>query len=163
MKKILNNWLCLGLTLCTAACSSNPETATTPAETTDTPAAAAAATTTPAPIDARADSTATLTIPAGDSAVTMLGELKTVNQEMLVRVPVQGKHRLSATLIAPDSLPNIRFAQVIRPGGEAQGPFGTTVSVPTPQDGTYTLRITHNLRTEAGLTREFKMRVVLSQ
>ncbi|UOR05959.1 hypothetical protein MUN82_02380 [Hymenobacter aerilatus] len=117
----------------------------------------------PAPIDARADSTTTLTFPAGDSAVTMLGELRTTNQEMLVRVLVQGKRRLSATLFAPDSLPNIRFAQVIRPDGEAEGPFGTTVSIPTPQDGTYTLRITHNLRTEAALTKEFKMRVVLRQ
>lgn len=157
----------MGLALCSVACNSNSETASTPAETTDTSAAATTTTptpaATPAPIDARADSTATLTILAGDSAVTMLGELKTVNQEMLVRVPVQGKRRLSATLLPPDSLPNIRFAQVIGPGGDAQGPFGTTVSVPTPQDGTYTLRITHNLRTEARLTKEFKMRVVLSQ
>jgi len=156
----MNKWMYLSFGLCLAACSSNSETATVPAENTTPPPKTAA---TPATIDARADSTVQVTFPANDSSVTVLGELKTVNQEFIASVPVQGKRKLSATLLAPDSLPNIRFAQVIQPNGEAKGPFGTTVSTPTPEDGVYKLRIAHNLHTEARLTKEFKLRIVVSQ
>ncbi|MBO3271897.1 hypothetical protein [Hymenobacter defluvii] len=157
----MSKWMYLGFGLCLAACSTNSKTATVPAENTTPPAPETASTS--AVIDARADSTVQVTFPANDSSVTVLGELKTVNQEFIASIPVQSKRKLSATLLAPDSLPNIRFAQVIQPDGEANGPFGTTVSVSTPKDGVYKLRISHNLRTEAGLTREFKLRVVLGQ
>ena len=132
----------------------------------------AAATTTPAapettpanpPIDARADSAATLNIPAGDSAVVMLGELKSLHQHMTVTVPVQDKRRLTATLMPLDSLHNIRFSQLIYPDGKMDGPFGRNIGIATPQNGPYQLLITHNLMAEGGLAKEFKLRIVLTQ
>jgi len=161
LKKALNKWVALSFGIFSVACSSNHESPTSSAEGASSPAQEVAAT--PSVVDARADSTIQITFPPNDSAVVVLGELKTVNQEITVTIPVQDKRKLSATLTPPDSLPNIRFAQVIRPNGEADGPFDTRVSFPTPQNGNYQLRISHNLRTEAGLTKEFKLRVVLSQ
>lgn len=157
----VSKWFCLSFSICSVACSNNHERPTSQVGNASLPAREK--TVAPAIIDARADSTIQVAFPVNDSSVVLLGELKTANQEITANVPVQDKRKLTATLLPPDSLPNIRFAQVIRPTGEADGPFGTSVSIPTPQNGTYKLRISHNLRTEAALTKEFKLRVVLSQ
>jgi len=115
----------------------------------------------PAPIDARADSTVTLAIAAGDSSVVMLGELKSLNQHVTVNVPVQDKRQLTASLMPLDSLHNIRFTQLIYPDGKRNGPFGKDISVDTPQNGQYQLIIAHSLMAEGGLAKEFKLRVTL--
>ncbi len=115
------------------------------------------------PVDARADSTATLTVPAGDSAAVLLGRLQRQNQKMTVRVPVQSKAKLTATLLTTGGQSNVRFNQVIDPAGQADGPFGSTVSVATPQNGAYQLVIGHNQMQEGRAVQEFTLRVTLAQ
>ena len=105
-----------------------PASQAPPAEPATTAAPAAFETATPnPPVDARADSTATLTVPAGDSVAVLLGSIQRPNQKITVRVPVQSKRRLTARLLVSAAQSNLRFAQVIKPGGQAEGPFGSTV------------------------------------
>ena len=115
------------------------------------------------PVDARADSTATLIVPAGDSTAVLLGRLQRQNQRMTVRVPMQNKTRLTATLLVSDAQSNVRFNQLIYPGGQTDGPFGSTVSVATPQNGVYQLVIGHNQMQQGSPEQEFTLRVTLAQ
>ena len=154
--------LTASLTILCAACGGNT-TRTEQVATAPTTPTAPETTLTSSPIDARADSTITLNIPTGDSAVVLLGELKSLNQHITVIVPVQDKRKLTATLMPLDSLHNIRFSQLIYPDGKMDGPFGKSVAIATPQNGSYKLLITHNLMAEGGLAKEFKLRVALAQ
>ena len=127
-----------------------------------TPAAPATARPNP-PVDARADSTATLTVPAGDSTAVLPGKIQRLNQTIIVRVPVQNKRKLTATLLTTGGQSNVRFKQVIDPAGKEDGPFGQTVSVLTPRNGQYQLLIGHNLMSEGRAVQEFTLRVTLTQ
>ena len=157
----------LGLVVLCAACGADkPPTNQAPPETAPPTSAAPEAPKMAAPnppVDARADSTATLTVPAGDSAAVLLGRLQRQNQKMTVRVPVQNKRKLTATLLVSGTQSNVRFNQLIYPGGQTDGPFGQTVSVATPQNGAYQLVIGHNQMSEGRAEQEFTLRVTLAQ
>ena len=157
----------LGLVVLCAACGTDkPPTNQAPPETELATSAAPETPKTAAlnpPVDARADSTATLTVPAGDSAAVLLGKIQRLNQTITVRVPVQNKTRLMATLLVSGTQSNVRFKQVINPAGQADGPFGRTISVPTPQNGPYQLLIGHNQMSEGRAVQEFTLRVTLAQ
>ena len=114
-------------------------------------------------IDAEADSTVRVAFPANDSVVTVMGKLARARSKFTATIPVQNKHRLTATLIPLDSASNIRFNQVIYPNEKAGGPFGKTISVPTRQDGEYQLIIDHNLMTAAKLADKFRLHITLSR
>ena len=75
-------------------------------------------------IDAGGDSTVRVAFPANDSVVTVMGRLSSAKSKFTATIPVQNKHRLTATLIPLDSAANIRFSQVIYPNKKAGGPFG---------------------------------------
>ena len=157
--------LCM-VVLCAACGADKPPTNQAPPETAPPTSAAPEAPETAAPnppVDARVDSTATLTVPASDSAAVLLGRLHQQNQKMTVRVPVQNKQKLTATLLVSDANSNVRFNQLVYPGGKSDGPFGSTISVPTPQNGDYQLIIGHNQMREGSAAQEFKLRVTLAQ
>ena len=164
---LLFSMLTAGLTIICAACGTDtpPMSQAPPGTESATSAAPIALETAPPnpPVDARADSTTTLNVPAGDSVVVLLGKLKSQNQKMTVRVPVQNKRRLTATLLASDANSNVRFTQFAYPDGKSEGPFGTTISVATPQNGEYQLLIGHNQMAEGSTVEEFELRLVLNQ
>ncbi|TPG62874.1 hypothetical protein [Hymenobacter nivis] len=169
IRPLLSSALTLGLALLCAACDtaatqkSPPPPPPAPASSTapgaPAPADPGALPAAAPPVDARADSSATLTVAAGDSVALLLGKVKGFGQKITVRVPVQNKRKLTATLIVKGG--NIRFNQIIDPDGQANGPLGNTVAVPAPKNGTYQLIIGHNLMAEGNAEQEFQLRVVL--
>lgn len=110
-------------------------------------------------IDARKDSVINIKLTNGKMAVVVLGELQTTGQHIRVNVPVEKDTKVTATVSSTDSLTNIRFDRIIDTDGRSNGPLGKEVAVSVDKEGMLQLIIAHNLMSERGLAKKFKLKI----
>jgi len=99
----------------------------------------------PSKTDFTKDSIIQIRFPADSTSITVKGSLKGVKKPITVYIPIVKGGELTATIVADDSLANIRINQIFTPDGKADGPFGRELKRKVTQQGTYKLIIAENM------------------
>lgn len=130
------------------ACNNGPEQKTTamdstPIDHTGTKPMADSA----LPANSSSSDTVQIILPADNTPVTRSFTKDSASIVCKVVVPA-GKKMIMGELRPADAKMNIRFNQVITPGGKADGPFDRKLAYDINKEGTYTLIIGNNLMAE---------------
>lgn len=93
---------------------------------------------------------------------THIRSRKVPNQNIEIQFKSDGYKKLTAHLSSPDSMANIRFAQIVMPDGTMDGPFGRELEYDLPQNGLYKVSIHESMMAGDPWGGEFAVDVKLS-
>ena len=95
----------------------------------------------------------------GESAITLHGHLGKPGTPVVCYIEMNANQTLRASVAGAAGPANIRFTRIMLPGGQSDGPFGSTLTYNTEQQGIYQLEIGTNLMADGAYEGEFVLKV----
>ncbi|WP_460568528.1 hypothetical protein [Flaviaesturariibacter terrae] len=111
------------------------------------------------PDNSEAAATDTLRFASGSDSISVLGEFSPLRRDSIYHFEVARPGRLEARLFTAGPNVNLRFNQLLMPGGEADGPFGQQVTYTLQKKGWYALRIGPDRMAEGDTPGRFRLTI----
>lgn len=111
------------------------------------------------PPNIQIDSVIHLAFPKDSVSVTVKGHLDKRGEPVICLLPVVQGKKLTALITAEKKNATIRFSHIDFPDGQADGPFGKSVTYDLKQKGTYKLYIAHNMMAGDPVSTDFVLNV----